>query len=198
MRFAYADPPYPGLAVKYYSEDERCAEVDHAELVRELVENFPDGWALSTSAEALQHVLKLCPEGVRVCPWIHGGRKTPSKRPRTAWEPLLVYRGRRRSVAVLDDLVDVLVWGGRARSFPGALVGMKPAPFAEWMFRLLGARKGDQLADLFPGSGAVSKAWSIFQANEKRTALPSRHEQAAARINRPEIDGQDEEETVCP
>jgi hypothetical protein len=32
------------------------------------------------------------------------------------------------------------VYQGRHRSFPGALIGMKPPAFAEWMFRLLVAR----------------------------------------------------------
>jgi hypothetical protein len=40
MRFAYADPPYPGLA-NYYPERE---EVDHASLVDRLVAEFRDGW----------------------------------------------------------------------------------------------------------------------------------------------------------
>jgi hypothetical protein len=31
-----------------------AGEVDHAELIRRLSAGFPDGWALSTSAEALQ------------------------------------------------------------------------------------------------------------------------------------------------
>ena len=62
MRFAYADPPYPGNA-GYYPEQ---AEVDHEVLVEWLVADFRDGWALSTSAAALQRVLSLCPAGVRV------------------------------------------------------------------------------------------------------------------------------------
>jgi hypothetical protein len=41
---------YPGRAHHY---PERT-EVDHQALVERLVADFPDGWALSTSAEALQ------------------------------------------------------------------------------------------------------------------------------------------------
>jgi hypothetical protein len=158
MRFAYADPPYPGLAKKYYG----CSEVDHRELVDRLVRDYPDGWALSTSASALQAVLALCPLGVRICPFVKGSRPTAARRALCAWEALLVYRGRSRPAPVFEELTDVLVWGGRQHSHPGALTGMKPAPFAEWMFRLLGAQGGDALDDLFPGSGAIGRAWELY------------------------------------
>ena len=45
-----------------------------------------------------------------------------------------------------------------ARSCPGARVGMKPPRFAVWMFGRLGARAGDELVDLYPGSGAITEA----------------------------------------
>ena len=90
MRFAYADPPYPGRA-HYYPEQ---TEVDHRALVERLVGEFEDGWAVSTSAEALQEILALCPAGVRVCAWQRAVRPTRSRRPISAWEPLIVYRGR--------------------------------------------------------------------------------------------------------
>ena len=160
MRFAYADPPYPGLARKYYA----CEEVDHAELVARLVADFPDGWALSTSSEALRDVLALCPAGVRVAAWVRGARPGKSYRPRSAWEPVIVAGGRSRQEGVSEYSCDVLVWGGRQHSHPDALVGMKPAPFCEWMFRLLGACSGDALVDLFPGSGAVARAWELYVA----------------------------------
>ncbi len=46
MRFAYADPPYPGKAHHYPERD----DVDHQALVERLACEFADGWALSTSA----------------------------------------------------------------------------------------------------------------------------------------------------
>jgi hypothetical protein len=168
MRFAYADPPYPGLARRYYGTE----EVDHAELVARLVAGWPDGWALSTSAVALDVVLRLCPPGTRVCAWVHGPRGARSRTALSAWEPLLVWGGRPRREAVAEDLHDVLVWRGRQHSHPGALVGMKPAAFCEWVFRLLGARQGDELADLFPGSGAVTRAWQLYASPEARDASP--------------------------
>jgi hypothetical protein len=158
MRFAYADPPYPGLARRYYG----CEEVDHAELIERLVRVYPDGWALSTSSEALQDVWALCPPGTRLHVWVNGPRHTKTMQAMKGWEALLVFGGRPRREAVLEDLSDVLLYGGRQRSHPGALVGMKPAPFCEWLFRLLGASRGDHLDDLFPGSGAVTRAWNLY------------------------------------
>lgn len=164
MRFAYADPPYPGKA-GYYPEQ---AEVDHQALVERLVADFPDGWALSTSAEALQHVLTLCPAGVRVCSWQRAVRPTRSRRPISAWEPLIVQGGRELPLDGPQAVRDALAYGGRFRAFPGALVGMKPPQFAVWMFCQLGVRAGDELVDLYPGSGAIGAAWRRYAGGDGR------------------------------
>lgn len=170
MTFCYADPPYPGLAQRYYG----CDEVDHRELVRRLVDEFPDGWALSTSAAALPAVLRIVCEvmgfemnrytatEIRVASWVKGARRGLAHRARSAWEPVIVVGGRPLELGPLDRLDDALVISGRQRTHPNALIGMKPAAFAEWVFRMLGARQGDQLVDLFPGSGSVSRAWDLF------------------------------------
>lgn len=167
LRLAYADPPYPGLARRYYN----CEEVDHVELVAQLERDYPDGWALSTSAEAHDDVMgivrsELGPararKEVRVGIWVRGSRASKCYGPRNAWEPLIVCRGRRRLLDPDQPLDDVLVWGGRQHSHPDALVGMKPAAFCEWMFRMLGAEPGDALGDLFPGSGAIGRAWAAY------------------------------------
>lgn len=159
LRLAYADPPYPGLARRYYG----CEEVDHVELVSRLQEY--DGWALSTSSAALQDVLALCPPGVRVAIWVNGGRPSRALWARRVYEPVIVSPGRVRREAVVGDVSDVLALGGRQHTHPGALVGMKPAGFAEWVFRLLGACEGDTLDDLFPGSGAVGRAWELYASS---------------------------------
>ncbi len=171
MRWAYADPPYPGMA-RYYGPE--ASEVDHAALVSRLQEGF-DGWALSTSAAALPDVLRLCPPGAWVAPWVRGCRPTKSRSPLNAWEPVIIYGNRPLPYAdAPQDLADVLISGARQRSHPGALVGMKSAVFAEWVFRLLGARQGDTLADIFPGSGIISRAWGEYVSRvDRRGALPS-------------------------
>jgi hypothetical protein len=45
-------------------------------------------------------------------------------------------------------------------TLPGRVVGAKPAAVCAWIFALLGAAPGDTLDDLFPGSGAVGRAWA--------------------------------------
>lgn len=162
LRLAYADPPYPGMSRKYYGG----AEVNHRILIGTLMESYSDGWALSTSASSLQDVLAMCPAGVRVACWIKGVRQTVSWRPRSAWEPLIVYRGRPRRLGVSEYSSDVLDYRGRQHSHPGALIGMKSAPFAQWMFAQLGALAGDALDDIFPGSGIISRAWDLHQGTD--------------------------------
>lgn len=163
MRFAYADPPYPGLSKRYYGDHRDFnGEVDHAELVSRLTTGGYDGWALSTSAPALRDVWALCPPETRLCVWVNGPRKTKSYTALHAFEAVLVFGGRARQVPVVEDLSDVLLWGGRQHSHPGALTGMKPAAFCNWLFELLGACRGDTLDDLFPGSGAVARAWDLY------------------------------------
>lgn len=93
LRLAYADPPYPGKSRRYYGDHPDFAgEVDHRVLLEQLQQY--DGWALSTSAEALQDVLALCPRGVRVAAWTRGARHTVSAGPLNAWEPVIYYGGR--------------------------------------------------------------------------------------------------------
>ncbi|WP_433584574.1 hypothetical protein [Microbacterium hydrocarbonoxydans] len=94
MRLAYADPPYPGLSRRYYGKHpDYAGEVDHRRLIEQL--DGYDGWALSTSARALQEVLALCPPGSRVAVWNRGERPTRSAGPLNAWEPVIYFGGRR-------------------------------------------------------------------------------------------------------
>jgi hypothetical protein len=156
MRFAYADPPYPGTARRYYGDQPSFAgEVDHAALVASLVDAGYDGWALSTSAKALGDVLKVCPAGARVAAWAKPHPPSPQTLGmHNCWEPVIVVGGRRRRPGVSDVLVALPARGG------GELPGRKPIAFCAWLFRLLGMQPGDDLADLFPGSGIVGRAWA--------------------------------------
>jgi hypothetical protein len=166
MRFAYADPPYPG---KSYLYPER-REVDHVDLIRRLQLEYTDGWALSTSAAAARDVWTLCPEA-RLCIWVRPTRRVPSYRALGEWEALFVAGGRQRTDPSEPGLSDTLIYRGRHRAFPGAMIGMKPPAFCEWMFRLLGSRPGDTLDDLFPGSGAVSEAWRRYTDPDATIAM---------------------------
>jgi hypothetical protein len=176
LRLAYADPPYPGTARRYYRQHpDFGGEVDHAQLVARLVQDYPDGWALSTSAEALPAVLASCPDRVRVAAWFRGERPTRSYRPLTAWEPVVYFAGRARLSAIAERRLDALVYVARARRTDRRrVVGSKPAAFCWWLFDLLGALPGDELVDLFPGSGGVARAWSAYapsRGSEQRLEL---------------------------
>jgi hypothetical protein len=161
MLFAYADPPYPGQSRLYRDHPDYAGEVDHAALVRRLCADYPDGWALSTASTTLRQVLALCPEDVRVMAWVKPFAVfKPNVNPAYAWEPLIVRGGRKRS----RKEPTVRDWHAANITLRRGLVGAKPESFCFWVFEVLGARAGDELHDLFPGSGAVGRAWERFQA----------------------------------
>jgi hypothetical protein len=178
LRLAYADPPYPGKAWLYRDHPDYGGEVDHAELIRRL--STYDGWALSTSARALPQVLALCPPGVRIAAWHRGERPARSRWPLSAWEPVIFHGGRPSNPDDPGQLTgrrtDSLVHGvAPMTTLPERVIGAKPAAFCRWLFDLLGAAPGDTLDDLFPGSGAVTRAWNTFTALDN--AEPSHPEQ---------------------
>lgn len=167
-RFAYADPPYPGLSRKYYGREASYGgEVDHAALIARLMAGGYTGWALSTSEKALRAVLPLCPPEARVCPWV----KPIGSRPKTrgihgTWEPLIVVGGRQRRPGKRNWL------SAQPARFGGDLPGRKPLAFCTWMFGLLGMGPGDSLDDLFPGTGVVSRAWAAVSSQYSGDASP--------------------------
>ena len=122
MRFAYADPPYIGQAKKHY----QCEEVDHAALVARLVNEYPDGWALSLSSPTLHQVLPLCPPSVRVMAWVKPFAVfKPNVNPAYAWEPVIVSGGRRRT----RQQATVRDWVSANITLKRGLSGAKPDPF---------------------------------------------------------------------
>ena len=158
MRIAYADPPYVGCARSHYGSDPQCAEVNHRLLVAYLADNF-DGWALSLHSPSLVDILPLCPREARVGAWV----KTfaifkPNVNPAYAWEPVIFKpaRNRGRASPTFRDWVAAPVTINRG------VKGAKPEAFSWWLFSALGAEAGDEFEDVFPGSGAVSRAWLHF------------------------------------
>lgn len=160
MRFAYADPPYVGQARRHYG----TVEVNQRILIGTLVEQYPDGWALSCSSPSLRQLLPLCPEGVRVMAWVKPFcifKK--GVRPAYGWEPVLMWRGRNRNHPPPPK-------GGKATTpkdfvicnitLRKGLVGAKPPAFCSWVLDCLGFREGDEMDDLFPGTGSMAVAVS--------------------------------------
>lgn len=157
-RLAYADPPYPGFAKKYYgNEDTYAGEVDHVRLLQELATY--DGWALSTSSKALRDILPLCPEESFTMPWVKPNPPSPRTRgPHSRWEPLIVVPSRLLAPGFSDWLL------AQPARFGGDLMGRKPIAFCQFLFTALGALPGDSLDDMFPGTGIVSSAWRVFSS----------------------------------
>jgi hypothetical protein len=156
LRLAYADPPYPGMSIMYKDEPDYAGEVDHKALIERLCSEF-DGWALSTSgkrAGVFVKVLALCPPESRVCPWVKPiGVSKKTRGLHNTWEPLIVYPARNLEPGFRDWLE------AQPARYGGELIGRKPIEFCVWMFRCLGALPGDELFDLYPGTGIVLKAF---------------------------------------
>jgi hypothetical protein len=164
MRFAYADPPYLGQARIQYGEDAR--EVNHPLLIAHL-EEF-DGWALSLSSPSLATILPMCPEGVRVGAWVKPFASfKPGVHPAYAWEPVIfktLPRKRSRRETTVTDYVSARITFGRGLS------GSKPEAFCYWLFAAAGLAADDEFHDLFPGSGAVSRAWEAWRSQLRLSA----------------------------
>lgn len=165
MRFAYADPPYIGQAKRHYGSggtsrrkiavDPNAAEVNHQELLDRLCDEYPDGWALSCSSTTLRPILGMCDAVVRVGAWVKPfAVYKPGVNPGYCWEPVIFCGGRKlgRGTPTVRDWISEPV---RLVGF----IGAKPEPVCFWIFQMLGADQGDELDDLYPGSGAVSRAW---------------------------------------
>lgn len=155
MKVAYADPPYPGCA-HLYPENK---EVDHEELLRAL--QTYDGWLLHTSSVALKDVLPWCPVEARIMAWVKpfaAFKRNVSVA--YAWEPVIVKAARKPKV---NGRVVMRDWISESITMKKGLVGAKPRNVCFWAFEMLGLEPEDELVDLFPGTGAVSEAWSDWK-----------------------------------
>lgn len=169
VRFAYADPPYLGQARKHYADHPDHAVYDtvagHSALVARLAEF--DGWAMSLSTPSLRTILPMCPDDARVCAWVKpfaAFKKNVTQA--FAWEPVIVRPLRRRPVEdpTVRDWVAVPITLRRGVS------GAKPDGFCRWLFEFSGLTAEDEFVDLFPGSGAVGRAWEAWRSQLRLSA----------------------------
>jgi hypothetical protein len=172
VRFAYADPPYLGCCRLYdhHHPDGRCWDdlATHEALIHRLVDEFPDGWALSLSSPSLRSILPLCPSDVRVAAWAKSFCAFKrGVRPAYAWEPVVFWRGRNPNAGHAHPPPEK----GGAQTTPKdfvvepitlkkGLTGAKPARVCAWVLDLLGAVAEDDVVDLFPGTGAMGRAFA--------------------------------------
>jgi hypothetical protein len=163
-RFAYADPPYIGQAKRHYSKHpDYAGEVDHAELIGRMDSGF-DGWALSLSVKSLQHVLGLCPEDVVVLAWFKPIAPPLGDHRRYNWEPVICKPVRRYGPGYVPLACVASPPQFTFRQKPEShVIGEKPETFCHWLFASAGLAAGDEVTDLFPGSGAVGQAWATFK-----------------------------------
>lgn len=159
MRVAYADPPYIGQAKRHYADHpDYGGEVDHAALIGRL--NTFDAWALSLSSPTLKQILVLCPDDVRIGAWTKTFASfKPNVNPAYCWEPVIFRGGRKlgRGVPTVRDYVSAPI------TLQRGVHGAKPDRFCWWLFEFLGMEPDDEFHDLFPGSGAVGRAWEQWR-----------------------------------
>jgi hypothetical protein len=175
MRIAYADPPYPGCAHLYRDHPDYAGEVNHADLIRNLYRDF-DGFVLHTSSPALWEVLPLVDrmrrrdgEQPRVMAWVKPFAAFKRNVPVAyAWEPVIVKACRKPVVSGRCVMRD---WVSEPITMKRGLTGAKPATVCEWAFEMVGAEPGDELVDLYPGSGAVTRAWDSWRTSLLVTQL---------------------------
>lgn len=158
MRFAYADPPYFGngnLYDEHHSESRVWDDIEtHRALIGRLTEEFQDGWALSLTSGNLHDILPLVPRDARIGAWVKPFASFKKNvNPGYTWEPVIFRTTRKRDLSertVRDHLVENI-------TLRRGLVGAKPERFCSWILDLVGWRPGDEMVDLFPGTGVMGR-----------------------------------------
>ena len=164
MKFAYADPPYLGCSKKHYGDHPDHAVYDtlegHRALIARLMDEFPDGWALSCTSGNLYDILPLCPVKPRIAAWVKPfAAFKVNVNPAYAWEPVIFMGGRKRG----RDQDTTRDWVAANITLRKGVSGAKPPQFCWWLFDLLGMEPEDEFHDLFPGSDSVSKAHEAWK-----------------------------------
>lgn len=159
MRVAYADPPYLGLAAKFYGDPTYDSLAEHHRLIERMDAEY-DAWAYSLTSTTLRQVLPLCPEDVRVMAWVKPFASfKPGVRVAYAWEPVIVKGGRNEA----NGYNTVRDWVACNIALRRGLRGAKPEGFCYWLFEVLGMEPDDEFHDLFPGTGGVTAAWEQWR-----------------------------------
>jgi hypothetical protein len=163
MRIAYADPPYINCAHLYRDHPDYAGEVDHTALIERLENEF-DGWILHAAATPVS-IAVLAPlvaaTGARWMSWVKGfAAFKRNVSVAHAWEPVIVRAARKPVVSKRLVLRD---WVQESITLRRGLVGAKPEAVCHWAFEIVGARPDDEMIDLFPGTGAVSRAWATWR-----------------------------------
>jgi hypothetical protein len=54
-------------------------------------------------------------------------------------------------------------WLAESITMKRGLTGAKPEKVCRWLFEMVGAEPQDELDDMFPGTGAVTRAWERWK-----------------------------------
>ena len=185
MRLAIADPPYLGraalwyggkgrskhgtagrargrgqLAAEYHPEAHEWDDpAKHIDLIATLDREY-DGWAVAASGKTLAPLLTTVDElGGRVAIWHVTNAIPDGARVRNVWEAVLYKTpAGRRAVGTGHRVPDLLSAAHPVSGF----VGAKPDAWTRWVLNLLGFEPDDEIVDMFPGSGAVSRAAAML------------------------------------
>lgn len=161
MRFAYADPPYLGCGASRYGRPEWDQMDTHCDLMVRLFNEYPEGWAMSCNPKDLWWLLSEGTDAVRVCFWGKTMHQIHHQVPvQYACEVVLLSGGRDAPNKPM-----VRDWISGPRSQEKGLVGAKPDYFNDWVLALLNYQPGDELDDLFPGTGGMGRA--VERANHR-------------------------------
>jgi hypothetical protein len=172
VRIAYADPPYPGCAHLYKDHPDYAGEVDHAELATALL--MYDGWVLHTSSPALYevetHLRNAGHEGYRVMPWVKPFAAFRRNVPVAyAWEPVFV-KPARKPVVKKEMGFTYRDWLAESITLKRGLTGAKPEKVVHWLLECVGSEPEDSIHDMYPGTGAVTRAWDTWRVRMELVA----------------------------
>lgn len=172
MKFALIDPPYFGLAEKFYGDIHPEAAVydtleGHAALIASLSEF--DGWAMFLHEPSVRHILPLCPLSARLMPWVKPFCSyKPNVRVAYAHEYVIVDGGRPFEGREDDTVRD---WVSANMTMMKGFPTAKPPKVIRWLLKVLNAQRGDEIVDMFPGSGIVTETVIEWQNGVKPKQL---------------------------
>ena len=176
VKLAIADPPYLGRAVRYYgaggcgygygkNQADNHPEAylwddpeTHKDLARKLLNEY-DGFAIALTVHSLSTYLEVIEtdsrNGIRIGAWIKPKSVPSGSRIKTSWEPVIFKIPKARKGYDGGKRVnDHLICNPPTINF----IGAKPIEWTNWVLDVMGYQEGDQVDDLFVGSGMVTKA----------------------------------------
>ncbi len=148
------------MAHFYEDHPDYAGEVDHANLLLQLDTQF-DGFVLHTASTTLREVLQNVPRSARIMSWVKSFASFKKNvMPAYAWEPVIVKAARK---PVFNRRIVMRDWIECPMTMRRGLTGAKPEKVCHWAFEMVGAHPDDELVDLFPGTGAVTRAWESWR-----------------------------------